>query len=58
MMLLPDNLRWRIRSVLVMARLWNDTSPVVEDQLEGWYHDDALWSVDNLISVSHQTILC
>ena len=26
-------------------RLWNDTSPMVEDALEGWYHDDALWMV-------------
>ena len=28
-----------------MARLWNDTSPVEADLLEGWYHDDALWMV-------------
>ena len=28
-----------------VERLWNDTSPVEADLLEGWYHDDALWMV-------------
>ena len=30
---------------LVGIKLWNDTSPIEADPLEGWYHDDALWMV-------------
>ena len=26
-------------------KLWNDTSPIAVDELDGWYHDDALWMV-------------
>ena len=29
----------------IPPKLWNDTSPIVPDELEGWYHDDALWMV-------------
>ena len=30
---------------LVGVKLWNDTSPIEPDLLDGWYHDDALWMV-------------
>ena len=30
---------------LEVVKLWNDTSPMEVDELEGWYHDDALWMV-------------
>ncbi len=30
---------------LEVVKLWNDTSPIEVDELEGWYHDDALWMV-------------
>ena len=28
-----------------VEKLWNDTSTLEVDELEGWYHDDALWMV-------------
>ena len=30
---------------LEVVKLWNDTTPIEVDELEGWYHDDALWMV-------------
>ena len=30
---------------LEVVKLWNDTSPMEVDELDGWYHDDALWMV-------------
>ncbi|XP_023336671.1 putative ammonium transporter 3 [Eurytemora carolleeae] len=29
----------------IEEKLWNDTSIPVDDPLEGWYHDDAVWQI-------------